>query len=64
MPLLAPLFIKAIEYWLSKKVKDAEVLYRWNLFIRVLETKGYISANLKSDYDRQLEELEKRSPDT
>jgi hypothetical protein len=60
----APLFIKAIDYWIEKKINDAEVAYRWQLFKNTMQNKGFISGQLKSDYDRQLQELEKRGPDS
>lgn len=62
MKLLAPLFVAMIERWVKDFLKDAEIASKWEEFSKALQKKGVISANLKSDYERQLQEFETRGP--
>ncbi len=61
---LSPIIVALLDYWVKNYLEDIEIKYRWNLFKNTLEKKGLISGNLKHDYERQLEELKKRGPNT
>lgn len=59
LSLLAPTAFKLIGYWIEKKITDAQVRKQWGEFVRLMQAKGHIAADLRDEASRQMDELNK-----